>query len=204
MAKDKKQDKKPETATNAPLAPVADAVSRLEDAATVAINAHLTDEQKREMLARIKAAPRPLIVTTMPESEALAARVRALAAPGESLVQAVERLEALAKRVVDAERERDEARAEVERLSFDKGVLLSANESALNSPLRALEGEHRVAGVIVEDVEGGKHRVHVLERGEDKALTLWTVERGEAMPWHAAKVLVERVVETKVTPEDKR
>lgn len=153
--------------------------------------------------------------------EHVAQRIRALARSGESLVQAVERLERLAHEALivdDIQRsvagyarpgERvaetvERIAVEARRLSMDKGVLLGAQESALNSPFCVLEGRHRVAGVVVEDLDGDKHRVHVLEKDEAGDLTLWAVERGEAMPWHRAREIVSQVVDTKVTPEEKR
>jgi hypothetical protein len=132
----------------------------------------------------------------MEDASAAVGRLRTIASPGESLVQAVERLEALAARAVAAEEE-------VRKLSLDNGVLLGAQESALASPLRALEGVTRAVGVIVEDVEKEKHRILVLERG-DGELKVWHYAKGEAMPWHAAKEVVDKLVETRLTPESKR
>jgi hypothetical protein len=106
--------------------------------------------------------------------------VKRNALPGETLVQAVERLEALARRA--------------DRLEVDMDGLRTLVGGDLKTP---------AVGVIVETPEPDRHVVHVLERGGG-ALRVWALERGEQLPWHAAQVLVAKVVETKLTPEDKR
>jgi hypothetical protein len=155
-------------------------------------------EERERMLESAKKHLPPIEVLHLHSEDEQAAVValRRIASPGESLVQAVERLEALAARAVAAEEE-------VRKLSLDNGVLLGAQESALASPLRALEGVTRAVGVIVEDVEKEKHRILVLERG-DGELKVWHYAKGEAMPWHAAKEVVDKLVETRLTPESKR
>lgn len=58
-------------------------------------------------------------------------------------------------------------------------------------------------GLIVQETAPSMYKVHVVE-SDAEGVRVWDTEPGKAMPWHAAKVLVDRVVETKLTPEDKR
>lgn len=58
-------------------------------------------------------------------------------------------------------------------------------------------------GLIVQETAPSLYKVHVVE-SDAAGLRVWDTEPGAPMPWHAAKVLVDRVVETKLTPEDKR
>lgn len=58
-------------------------------------------------------------------------------------------------------------------------------------------------GLIVQETAPSLYKVHVVE-SDAEGVRVWDTEPGKAMPWHAAKVLVDRVVETKLTPEDKR
>ena len=127
-----------------PLAPVADAVARLESEAGIAP----MEKTSREEVT---------------EDDVMALhRLHEAKLPGESLVQAVERLEALAR--------------------------------AVSAP---------AVGLIVQETAPSMYKVHVVESDAD-GVRVWDTEPGAPMPWHAAKVLVDRVVETKLTPEDKR
>jgi hypothetical protein len=78
-----------------------------------------------------------------------------------------------------------------------------ANAGADLLPMVGGDLKTRAVGVIVEDVEKERHVVHVFERGGG-SLRVWAYNKGEKMPWHAARDVVEKLVETRITPEDKR
>jgi hypothetical protein len=78
-----------------------------------------------------------------------------------------------------------------------------ANAGADLLPMVGGDLKRRAVGVIVEDVEKERHVVHVFERGGG-SLRVWAYNKGEKMPWHAARDVVEKLVETRLTPEDKR
>jgi hypothetical protein len=78
-----------------------------------------------------------------------------------------------------------------------------ANTGADLLPMVGGDLKARAVGVIVEDVGNERHVVHVFERGGG-TLRVWAYNKGEKMPWHAARDVVEKLVETRITPEDKR
>jgi hypothetical protein len=135
--------------------------------------------------------------------------IRRIAVPGESLVQAVERLEAAAKRALETERlleiERQHRNLDAQYAAATEDRIVERYEAEAEG-LRALVGgdlKTRAVGVIVEDVEKERHVVHVFERGGG-SLRVWAYNKGEKMPWHAARDVVEKLVDTRLTPEDKR
>jgi hypothetical protein len=78
-----------------------------------------------------------------------------------------------------------------------------ANTGADLLPMVGGDLKTRAVGVIVEDVGNERHVVHVFERGGG-SLRVWAYNKGEKMPWHATRDVVEKLVETRITPEDKR
>lgn len=158
-----------------PLAPVSDAVSRLETEAkrgdpdaVLKSECMLEIEQRRLSASAIalledqRADLEAVQGVALSEAAIVFDTLRRAASPGETLVQAVERLEALAR--------------------------------AVSAP---------AVGLIVQEAAPSLYKVHVVE-SDAEGVRVWDTEPGKAMPWHAAKVLVDRVVETKLTPEDKR
>lgn len=162
-----------------PLAPVADAVARLETEAkrgdpdaVLKSECMLEIEQRRLSASAIalledsakagRSEGEEALFRAAEDQQDAINRLRRIARPGETLVQAVERLEALAR--------------------------------AVSAP---------AVGLIVQETAPSLYKVHVVE-SDAEGVRVWDTEPGKAMPWHAAKVLVDRVVETKLTPEDKR
>jgi hypothetical protein len=132
-----------------------------------------------DKLERVAHAARAASTAETEDYKAALEHVRSVAQPGETLEKAVERLKALAE--------------------VGRGVLKMLGKDTST----------RISGVIVEDCpeEGNAelHKVHIFERDAGEGSPrLWAWAKGEKMPWHAARDIVYRVVETRITPEEKR
>ena len=197
MAKDKK---KPETKQETPPFPSRDAAmealenstlsdaerARLYDQKIVVIDEKtLSPEERKRLMDEIAALP-PL---TIRSGDMKVVHVPPLA----PVTDAVARLESLANLPPDLQ-------VVAQRITAPGETLVQAVER-LEALARAVSAP--AVGLIVQETAPSLYKVHVVE-SDAEGVRVWDTEPGKAMPWHAAKVLVDRVVETKLTPEDKR
>jgi hypothetical protein len=160
------------------------------------------EEQSRLLEELRQAAPMPITSEDLPKLAAVTGAVEKL--EQEAKKAAVEsRIQDISDEKVAVEHIRRIASPGESLVQAVERLEKLANAGADLLPMVGGDLKRRAVGVIVEDVEKERHVVHVFERGGG-SLRVWAYNKGEKMPWHATRDVVDKLVETRLTPEDKR